>query len=336
MKKFMTACENNGVINIKPLKCVLTGPPRVGKTSFLHRVQKKNITQIDSQGQHMKMIPSSGFECPVTINIKENAININEEATTITAAAINKGQWVTAKDVVEQGHLLLQQSVKRPVLFNEESTKVLSSQHQQPSSIPKSTQPKPKPSISPLDRLTQIFRSKSKKLEPTRQFMQKVLNSSGMQKLEDLEEMTTVYFMDTGGQPEFHELLPPLLRGPALHLIFFNASHDLNRPVKVWFRHEDENSPSVEYESSSSSIEMIHQLLSSFYCLSLEDNSKQTVSVLLGSYIDQLSPNRAERSKQIMDVSSVVLETLVKQSSTKTVLLHFQRLKVSITPFFYH
>ena len=70
MKKFMTVCENNGVINIKPLKCVLTGPSLVGKTLFLYRVQKKNITQIDSQGQHMKTIPSSGFVCPVTINIK--------------------------------------------------------------------------------------------------------------------------------------------------------------------------------------------------------------------------------------------------------------------------
>ena len=334
MKKFMTACENNGVINIKPLKCVLTGPPRVGKTSFLYRVQKKNITQIDSQGQHMKMIPSSGFECPVTINIKEITVNIKEEATTITAAAVNKGQWVTAKDIVEQGHLLLQQSVKHPVQFNEEPTNVLSSQHQQLSSIPKSTQPKPKPSISPLDRLTQIFHSKSKKLEPTRQFMQKVLNSSGKQKLEDLEEMTTVYFMDTGGQPEFHELLPPLLHGPALHLIFFNASHDLNRPVKVWFCHEDENSASVEYESSSSSIEMIHQLLSSFYCLSLENNYKQTVSVLLGSYIDQLSPNRAERSKQIMDVSSVVLEHIGKTEFYKNGFVTFPRIEDEHNPIF--
>ena len=48
----------------------------------------------------------------------------------------------------------------------------------------------------------------------------------------------SIYFMDTGGQPEFHELLPPLLRGPALHLIFFNASHDLTLTVEVHFRHE--------------------------------------------------------------------------------------------------
>ena len=39
--------------------------------------------------------------------------------------------------------------------------------------------------------------------------------------------------LDIGGQPEFHEILPLLLHGMALNLIFFNVTHDLDSPYTV-------------------------------------------------------------------------------------------------------
>ena len=345
MEKFLNACENNGVINILTVKSVLTGPPCVGKTSFLLRLQKKSIAQKDSQGRQMNTIPSSGFENPVTVNIKENR-------TTTTAAAISKGQWITTDNIIEQGYILLQ-SVKQPTQFCEDTAFSMSSltpdsTNQSIYVVPPSrvkalnTNAVPPAQANPPSNLlnrflkytSEFFPSKSQTLVPTRDFVEEVLSSKGMQKLEDLEEITTVYFIDTGGQPEFHELLPPLLRGPALHLIFFNASHNLTHPVNVWFRHRDEKSSSVEYKTSSSSIEMIHQLLSSFYCLSLEDNSKQSVSVLLGSYIDQLSPNKAERSKQIISASSVVLECIGKTEFYKNGFVTFPKSESECNPIF--
>ena len=315
----MRECESNGVVNFSPVKTLLTGLPGVGKTSFLYRLQKKNIKAAWSQGSK-STLPSTGFQRPVTVNIRE-------ETTTINTIAISKGRWETTSSIVDQGHVLLQ-SVNRPSQFSEISSHLQLSDTPDSSRKPTVILSPPPPQSTPttsqstptksfLNRVLKSapkgFRSKSEKLTPTRKFMSEVLSSSEMQELEDLEEMTTVYFMDTGGQPEFHELLPPLLRGPTLHLIFFNASHDLTLPVEVSFRHKD-GETSLTYETSSNSIEIVHQLLSSHYCLSQENNIQNSVSVLLGSHIDLLSTDKTVRSKQIQEVSELLLKQISNTS----------------------
>ena len=314
----MRECESNGVVNFSPVKTLLTGLPGVGKTSFLYRIQKKNIKAAWSQGSK-STLPSTGFQRPVTVNIRE-------ENTTINTIAISKGRWEATGNIMDQGHLLLQ-SVNRPAQFSETSSPLQSSVT--PDSSRKPTvilSPPPTPITSFLNRILKSapkgFRSKSEKLTPTRKFMSEVLSSIEMQELGDLEEMTTVYFMDTGGQPEFHELLPPLLRGPTLHLIFFNASHDLTLPVDVSFRHED-GETSLTYKTSSNSIEIVHQLLSSHYCLSQENNIQNSVSVLLGSHIDLLSTDKMERSKQIQEVSELLLTHIGNTSFYKDGFITF-------------
>ena len=314
------------------MKCVFTGLPGVGKTSFLRRLQRKRTKTAQSHGQEEMTIPSTGFQRPVTVTVKEE-VSLNEEATTITATAISKGHWLTTDNIIEKGHLLLQ-SVKHPAHPCEDSTALQSSHipdsanktrkvaplhHTKPSSnvVPPQVNPPNTSSLTTfLKSASKFFRSKSQQLLPAREFMNEVLSSREMRKLEDLEETTTIYFMDTGGQPEFHELLTPLLRGPALHLIFFNASHDLTLPVEVRFRHED-GGVSLTYKTSSSSIEIVHQLLSSLYCLSLDNGTQHSVSVLLGSHIDLLSTDKEERSKQIQKISNFVLKHIINTSFYK-------------------
>ena len=332
MDTFIKECQKNGVVNFFPMKCIFTGLPGVGKTSLLRRLQRKKTKTAQSHGREEITIPSTGFQRPVTVTVKEE-VSLNEEATTITAAAISKGHWLTTDNIVEQGRLLLQ-SVKHPAHLCEESTALQSSRI--PDSVNKTRKVAPlhhtKPSnnvVSPqanlpnnsslttfLKSASKFFRSKSQQLLPAREFMSEVLSSRGMQKLEDLEETTTIYFMDTGGQPEFHELLPPLLRGPALHLIFFNASHDLTLPVEVCFRHED-GGMSLTYKTSSSSIEIVHQLLSSLYCLGLDNGTQRSVSVLLGSHIDLLSTDKEQRLKHIRKISNFILKHIQNTSFYK-------------------
>ena len=72
--------------------------------------------------------------------------------------------------------------------------------------------------------------------------------------------------MDTGGQPEFREILPIVLPGPALHMILFNLAFDLNEPIPVRFCQQDGTNAMISYESTYTGIQMIYQLLSSLYC----------------------------------------------------------------------
>ena len=258
---------------------MLRGLPRVGKTSFLVRLQgKKSLLQ--SGDIH----PSSGFETPVNIQILE-------PTQFSTATISNKGIWVVADTLTKEGHVLIQQTKQKNQSHCEAMPNV--SQYE------------------PMETEREHLDSEHYELssfDETREFISHVLKSEGLESLEDLEESITIYFMDTGGQPEFHELFPPILHGPALHLIFFNASVDLDKPVEVHYCHKEKSIGSVEYTTNFSSIEVLHQLLSSFYCLQQQKESQQSISVLLGSYIDQLGENKSQKIKEVSDRLSKVLE----------------------------
>ena len=150
--------------------------------------------------------------------------------------------------------------------------------------------------------------------------------------------------MDTGGQPEFHELFPPILHGPALHLIFFNASVDLDKPVEVHYCHKEKEIAEIKYPTKSSSIEILHQLLSSFYSLqqqtesqqktSQERKSQQSMAVLLGSYIDQLGEDESLRRTKINEVSDRLLKDLESTAFYENGFLASPRTLVNDKPIF--
>ena len=75
--------------------------------------------------------------------------------------------------------------------------------------------------------------------------------------------------MDIGGQPEFHEIMPIILNGPALHMIFFNLAVNLDYPIPIRFCQQDGTDSLITYNSSYTGKQMIFQLLSSLYYLSM-------------------------------------------------------------------
>ena len=126
-------------------------------------------------------------------------------------------------------------------------------------------------------------------LDNTKKLMREVLSSRKLRSIKDIEKTTTLYFMDTGGQPEFHEIMPLVLSGPALHMIFFNLTFDLDDPIPIQFCHQDSTNSTITYVSSYTGKQMIFQLLSSLYYFSkgLSPDSEPT-AVLIGTHLDQL------------------------------------------------
>ena len=299
MQLFLQECRKNGKIQLRPVKCILSGLPRVGKSSFLLRLQGKKPWLQSGDTLH-----SSGFESPVNIRILEPT---QFSTTTIN----NKGLWVVADTLTKEGYILIQQTKQKkpsnPTEFIGATPYFSETSQYEPVETVLPTVTEPTKDLNSQEALDSEH-YKLKPFDPTREFISHVLTSEGLPSLEDLEESITVYFMDTGGQPEFHELFPPILHGPALHLVFFNASVDLDKPVEVHYCHKEKSIGSVKYTTNVSSIEIVHQLLSSFYCLQQQKESQQSVSVLLGSYIDQLGENKSQRIKEVSDRLSKVLE----------------------------
>ena len=256
-------------------------------------------TAIDNK----RVIPSTGFEAPVTVNIAEDPV-------TVSAATIRKGHWVATANLHEEGNILLR-SVKHSSNIpdvakkNEVPTQTKSSDALPTAHHPsiKIAQDLPRPPSTSV--FTSLKNMTKRDLKSAKDLMKNSAHPKHRKLFEEGGALTQVYFIDTGGQVEFHELLPPLLHGSAFHLIFFNAYLSLHKAVDVVYRHEDSAISSIKYETSSSSIEIIQQLLVSFYNISrIEGN--QSVAALFGSYIDQLSSDPNERSKQLQAISDTL------------------------------
>ena len=299
MKVFSEECQRNGTVDMLPVKCILTGLPGVGKTSFLKRIEKK-LTPLTVTDEVRNVIPSTGFENSVTVNI-------SEEAVTSTHATLNVGGWVATNSLHDQAKLMLC-AIKHPINNNPMTSsspiKAVSTNSCKPDLSDNA------PTFTKIDVTKDLPATskpipvkKSKVLESALHLMKDAVHRQVADYSSNRpERLTTVCFLDTGGQPEFHDLLPPLLHGSALHLIFFNAFMNLFKSINVVYRHEDPSMSSVEYETSSSSIEIIYQLLVSFYTISKKENH-QCAAALFGSYIDKFTEHlRPEELKRVSEL----------------------------------
>ena len=283
----------------------MSGLPRVGKTTFMSRLQGK---------KPLDEYPSTGIENPVSINILEQ--------TKFIPVRITKSRkWEHTNNVIAEAALLLKQTklflsgVAAPHILENYTT------------IKDSTGSLNTPietDFLHIDHFDDHFSNKPLEITPPAVSEQIVHESSDFKSkffsavlanahsvqhiLENFKESTTVYFMDTGGQPEFHELILPILHGPALHLLFFNASLPLHEQTEVKFCYSDEKEmKSVEYTTNYTSIEILNQLLSRLYSLHTDDLSK---SVLLGSHIDLLALNESERHNIILKISDILKQDM--------------------------
>ena len=76
-----------------------------------------------------------------------------------------------------------------------------------------------------------------------------------------LDKSLTIFFIDTGGQPEMQEVLPALVAGPTIFMLAFDLHQPLDRLYQI--RYESSISEVVKYESCCTVLEVLTQTLSS-------------------------------------------------------------------------
>ena len=201
--------------------------------------------------------------------------------------------------------------------------------------------------------VTKAFSSVWKKLSPIGKtpqydnvdaYIQHVLQTKGLSSIEHLHNMSMIYLIDTGGQPEFHELLPIILKGSSLYLIFFSLAYDLYQKVHICYRlpEEDTRSSDITYDSFHSSIEMIHQLLSSFCSIhsrevekgtdshGIEEGKCHSAAVLLATYADHLDGK--DKQVRLMEINQQLLQWLESCEFNKKFLTQSTSSPLIFTP----
>ena len=80
-----------------------------------------------------------------------------------------------------------------------------------------------------------------------------------------LQTARFVHLLDSGGQPPFQDALPLLLQVPCTYVLVFDASQDLNKPLRITYRCE--GTTEEEQTNSETGWEMLLRLLSSVHTL---------------------------------------------------------------------
>ena len=141
-----------------------------------------------------------------------------------------------------------------------------------------------------------------------------------------LDKSLTIFYTDTGGQPEFHEVLPALVAGPTLFLLIFSLFNSIDSLYEV--RYEPSSLVKYQvYETSFTVREVLMQCLSSiasYHNAQSRDYLKSKpasqflnappISVLMvGTHRDLVDEEKVEEVNETLK-KSIVDTVLYKQS----------------------
>lgn len=133
----------------------------------------------------------------------------------------------------------------------------------------------------------------------------------------------TIYLKDTGGQPEFQELLPALVTGPSLYFLFFRLDQDLNSKYLVQYQHPMSGRLIQPFEASFTMKEALLQFLASIASTrsytKIEDKAPVTPKVLfIGTHRDKL-----ESEEQLVKIDRDLQQAVCKTDAFREGMIEF-------------
>ena len=267
------------------VKWLLVGPPQVGKTTTKLRLLR------DVESVHKKPL-STSLEKPVEMTYLDS----KTAALIETSDDRSLSTW-TRLTIDDLALLLLHriESLEPQIIATAEKRTLLSKLKKLIPKIKKclmscctALEETPLQTNEPLTATEEEVN-----LEETDAFLKQVYDKMAKHKehvIQHLNKSTTVYLIDTGGQPEFHDLLPLLLRGPAFYLMFFSLEESLDGCYTIKCTY---NSPKVkEYVSGHSIKDVLYQMLNSFTYSNIEKEDKccvQPQAFVIATHLDKVS-----------------------------------------------
>ena len=271
--------EEKGEMKQKNVKGILTGPPGVGKTVTINRLTGK-VRNIASDGGS----GSTGIEKPLVIPLYHD--------TEKRAIVIGPKHWSSQTIDQQLGTFLGHCKSQSPAITGNDERAVSSDIPNGKGEVAKAPSHQGRLIVSHQSKPvhTQNRVSVGESFHIVQQFIKESKWDEVQRVLEvlDVKDMTLFHVIDTGGQPEFFEILPLLLHGPCFSLIFMNLAHSLKDPFQVTYRDTATTHYPVEYDSTYTQLDMIHMLLGAVHSLnSKKDGSQKSAAFLIGTHLDK-------------------------------------------------
>ena len=350
--RHLTICDRimreKGKVTLNAVQCMFSGNPRVGKSTLLARLTGMQPSTIHPEdpdtAKESQMLQEASSTCvsPST-GVLNAVVHVTVKKVTMAVAiALQPGLiWERIEFDVEAIALLKSvtkgrispPSLMKPLAL-EGATKVESPDKAESSSTSTLAENIPQSERSARSGLQPFFRFGKRRASASStstvpgfkaplDIFKEALKSEKWGEVEAfLKDSLTIYFTDTGGQPEFQEVLPALISGPALFFLVFKLIDDLNQRYQVQFVSSSQKSR--PYVSSFTVKETLLQSLASIAstCSYVSYTSKKMVAikpqvVLVATHEDQAS------KAQIKAIQQELKETLEKTEYYRQNILVF-------------
>uniref|UniRef100_A0A1X7TPX7 Death domain-containing protein n=2 Tax=Amphimedon queenslandica TaxID=400682 RepID=A0A1X7TPX7_AMPQE len=303
---YKTVLKDGATISMTPVKCILTGPPGAGKTTLKQRLLGEKLASTISTGV------SDSPQVIAVRNISHEQVSLPSSEMKWTPVDIRDQIEALLETVSLHAHNAIKETLGRPPVLPP-STRY---------GISKNAKSSKDTNYNDTGNSSKKFKSgfnewhekqgkgkpkKFKSIEKQLKELRILANSVPSKKsksdqhkftIRELEKNPFVRVIDTGGQPELHELLPAFVNGPAINLIVFDLQIPLQDQIPIYCRSEDEGD-SVVYSSCINHEDMILRSLSSIACLGygqqmnfnedgVSHSSTYPAAFLIGSHKDMV------------------------------------------------
>ena len=111
---------------------------------------------------------------------------------------------------------------------------------------------------------------------------------------QEIHKLQLLYFLDSGGQPQFHEVLPALSHNICLVMLFLKLNERLDAPSCTVFT--DENGRCFEDQSLSllSNEQMLVQLVHTIMSKPLSGEDARAMVMVIGTHVDKIDDCKEE------------------------------------------
>ena len=279
------------------MHCIFVGPPGVGKSSLLKRLLR------------MKLDPNR-----TSTRVAEKSVMIRN--VSIIAGQVSGIDWQKIEDPISQASGLIGQLSSKQVNVSKEGDWV-SEQMENPSTqgsgLSKQTDQVPNVEVSRFSEKTTAKTPDSKlshdsQFSKTIGFLRHVLKKKGVSRLQQVNPWT-LYLTDSGGQPEFQELLPALVVGPCVFFVVFPLDKDPKEKYEVEYVRPDEQKCMRKYLSSLSLQEDLMRSVASIACTKYKDKDGNEVKpkvMLVATFKDNVP------QENVRQIKLDYIKTLVK------------------------
>ena len=325
-----------GTMDQTIMHCIFVGPAGVGKSSLLKRLLHKPLDSNRTSTQAAeKSVRVEIIRDVTTTTAQVSGFDWKEIENPVSQASVLIGQLSTSiADPASSGQPKKpKKQIPDPLTWSPEQSSAIQEKvvkeyhpttHDPKREIPKEkgevlvskVQSSESPQIHSPTEVTNLSKSNTSKSSNSKfnmslDFFRHVLKKEGVSGMKKhLDNRWTLYLTDSGGQPEFQELLPALVVGPCVFFIVLPLNRNLNMKYEVEYVRPDEQKYMRKYLSSLTVQEDLLRSLASIACTKYTDKDNNEVKprvLLVATFKDKVT--KEECQETLDSIKALVTET---------------------------